>query len=114
MCLRKGYLPQFTEEVFRVTKVIRNHRPYRYELEDLMGEAIAGRFASEEVQKVIKDGDALWKIEKIIRPVRRHNRQQYLVKWRGFPAKFNSLVSAEDITKVAPERAPSPAPSEEL
>ena len=94
----KGYLPQFTEEVFKIVKVISNHRPYRYELEDLMGEAIEGRFASEELQKTIKDPDALWKIEKIIRSVRRHNHQYYLVKWRGFPAKFNSLVPVEDIT----------------
>lgn len=95
----KGYLPQFTEEIFKITKVIKNHRPYRYELEDLAGEAIVGRFASEELQKVIKDDDDVWKIEKIIRRVRRRNRLYYLVKWRGFPDKFNSLVPVEDIIR---------------
>jgi hypothetical protein len=96
----KGYLPQFTEEVFRITKVLTNHRPYRYELEDLMGDSIAGRFASEELQKTIKDPDNLWKIEKIIRRVIRQGKQHYLVKWRGFPTKFNSLVAVDDIVAL--------------
>ena len=96
----KGYLPQFTEEIFKVVKVISNHRPYRYELEDLMGEKIAGRFASEELQKTIKDPDNLWKIEKVIRKVKRRDGDHYYVKWRGFPTKFNSLVRAEDIVPL--------------
>ena len=96
----KGYLPQFTEEVFRVVKVISNHRPYRYEIEDLLGERIAGRFASEELQKTIKDLESIWKIEKVIRKVKRRNGVFYLVKWRGFPTKFNSLVSEDDIVPL--------------
>ena len=42
---------------------------YRYELEDLAGEKIAGRFAPEELQKTIKDETGVWKIEKVIRKV---------------------------------------------
>ena len=59
----KGYLPNFTEEVFRILNVIGNHAPYRYELEDMLGEEIEGRFAPEEIQKIIKTDD-MWKIEK--------------------------------------------------
>ena len=50
----KGYLPNFTEEVFKIVKVIDNHRPYRYELEDMAGEKIVGRFAPEEDTKEYK------------------------------------------------------------
>ena len=114
----KGYLPQFTEEVFKISRRIDNHRPYRYELEDMAGEDIEGRFASEEIQKIIKADDEIWKIEKIIRKIDRHGEQLYLVKWRGFPDKFNSYVRAEDIihlpTSIELGRPASPAPSEEF
>ena len=53
----KGYLPNFTEEVFKIRKVISNHTPHRYELEDMAGEVIKGRFAPEELQKTIKGDD---------------------------------------------------------
>jgi hypothetical protein len=95
----KGYLPNFTEEVFKISKVISNHSPHRYELEDLAGEQIKGRFAPEELQETIKEGD-IWKILRIIRRVKRPRGIFYLVKWRGFPDKFNSLVSEEDIINL--------------
>jgi hypothetical protein len=95
----KGYLPNFTEEVFKIAKVISNHTPHRYHLEDLAGEPIKGRFAPEEIQETIKEGN-VWKIERVIRRVKRPAGAFYLVKWRGFPDKFNSLVSEEDIIKL--------------
>ena len=93
----KGYLPNYTEEIFRVANVISNHPPYRYELEDLDGENIKGRFAPQEIQKVIKRDDDLWKIERIIRTVKRKDGKHHFVKWRGFPDKFNSFVAENDI-----------------
>ena len=97
----KGYLPNFTEEVFKVAKVITNHTPHRYELEDMAGEKIVGRFAPEEIQKSIKGDDDMWKIEKVIRKVKRRGEDYYFVKWRGFPDKFNSLVKSTDIVQLA-------------
>ena len=97
----KGYLPQFTEEVFKISKVFKNHRPYRYEIQDMMGEDIGGKFASEELQKTIKDDQDMWKIDKIIKTVRKPRGIFYLVQWRGFPEKFNSLVNAKDIIKLS-------------
>ena len=96
----KGYLPNFTEEIFKITKVISNHTPHRYELEDLAGEAIEGRFAPEEIQKTIKDPDKMWYIERVIRRVRRADGVNYFVKWKGFPDKFNSFVHERDIVDL--------------
>ena len=97
----KGYLPNYTEEVFKIVKVISNHTPHRYELEDMAGEAIVGRFAPDEIQKVIKDPDSMWKIDRIIRRVKRRDGINYFVKWRGFPDKFNSFVHERDIIQLA-------------
>ena len=44
----KGYESNFTEEIFKITKVIRGD-PTVYEIEDLEGELIIGKFYEEEL-----------------------------------------------------------------
>lgn len=84
----KGYLPSFSEEIFKVMSVHRGN-PTRYSLEDLLAEKIEGKFAPDELTRVRKDINGVWKVEKII--YSRNGR--HFVKWSGFPAKFNSWVS---------------------
>jgi hypothetical protein len=92
----KGYLPNYTHEVFKVSRII-HLKPLRYELRDLAGETITGTFLAGELQKVIKTKDASWKIERVIR---RDAKRGFLVKWLGFPDKFNSFVSEDDIVRL--------------
>jgi hypothetical protein len=66
----------------------------------MAGESIVGKFAPEEIQKTIKDPDSMWKIERVIRRVKRVNGVNYYVKWRGFPDKFNSFVHERDIIQL--------------
>lgn len=85
----KGYLPNYTEEVFRVKKVRYNTKPTSYVIEDLMGEEINGTFDATEIKRVGKSDD-IWRVEKIIK---RDVTGRAYVKWYGFPQKFNSWVS---------------------
>jgi transposase InsO family protein len=84
----KGYLPNYTEEVFKVRKV-HKRLPYRYELADLLGENIEGKFVADELSVVSKNENDMWKIEKVLK---RDQNGRYFVKWLGFPEKFNSWV----------------------
>ena len=64
--LLKGYAPNWSEEVFVVSK-IKNTVPWTYVVSDLTGEEITGSFYKEELQnknqekfrieKVLKKGD---------------------------------------------------------
>ena len=96
---RKGYLPQWTEEIFVVDRVIRR-QPTVYAVKDFDGEEVAGTFYAEELQKIgKKETDALYKIEHIVRSRKRKDgTKEYLVKWYGYPAKFNSWVA--DVVKL--------------
>lgn len=96
---RKGYLPRWTEEVFVIQTVI-PRRPFVYAIQDLEGESVSGTFYREELQKIPpKDTQALYKIEKIVRSrKRRDGTKEYLVKWYGYPSKFNSWVT--DVVKT--------------
>jgi transposase InsO family protein len=89
----KGYLPNYTEEVFKIVKVYQR-RPYQYELADLMDEKIDGKFVAEELTPVRKDADSVWKIEKVLK---RDRGGRYFVKWLGFPSKFNSWLDSIEI-----------------
>ena len=49
----KGYLPNFTEEVFKVTQVIKKHgKPTQYKVTDYNGHELEGAFYAAEIQKI--------------------------------------------------------------
>ncbi len=85
----KGYLPNWSEEIFKIKKRLPLNVP-AYELQDLKGEAVEGLFYEEKLQKVLQD--KYW-IEKVIK----RGKTKSLVKWYGYSDKFNTWVSNKDI-----------------
>ena len=90
----KGYLPNFSKEIFTISKQIPRDPPV-YKLKDLDGEELKGTFYEKELQKIIKEDD-VYEIEKILKKRGRGNNVHYLVKWLGYPNKFNSWVPASE------------------
>ncbi|GFR21963.1 uncharacterized transposon-derived protein F54H12.3 [Trichonephila clavata] len=88
---RRGYLPGWSDEVFRVKKVYFSH-PTTFELQDLKSEAIKGRFYAEELQKISKRSDDYWRIEKVLKTKGIGRKKEYYVKWQGFDERFNPWV----------------------
>jgi hypothetical protein len=88
---KKGYLPSWTDEIFTVTRCIPTDPP-TYAVCDYGGENIEGKFYAEELQKVIKKDDDVYKIEKVLMRRKKGGNIQYFVKWLGYPNKFNSWV----------------------
>ena len=84
----KGYLPNFSKEIFTVSMQIPRD-PSVYKLKDYDGEGLKGTFYEKELQKVIK-GDDVYEVEKVLKKRGRGKNVQYLVKWLGYPNKFNS------------------------
>ena len=59
----KGYLPNFSKEIFTVSQQIPRDPPV-YKLKDYGQEELSGTFYNEELQKVIKEDD-VYEVEKI-------------------------------------------------
>jgi len=88
---RKGYLGQWTEEIFEIAARLPTV-PVTYELRDLAGETIKGRFYEAEIQKILKSDDERFDVDRILKTRKRNGKIQYLVSWKGYPSKFNSWV----------------------
>ena len=94
----KGYGANFTEELFRVSKVVRGD-PNVYELCDLDGEPIIGKFYEEELSRVDKK-DVVYRVEKILTRKTVKGKQMVLVKWLGYDSKHNSWIPESNIQNV--------------
>jgi len=88
----KGFTPNWTEEVFTVSKIKRT-KPVTYIITDLNDEEIQGTFYEQELQKTLQD---VYRIEKIVKK----DKTRSLVKWKGYPECFNSWVDNKDLIKI--------------
>ena len=94
---KKGYLPNWTAQLFTVEKCIETKHP-AYLVKDDHGEILEGTFYAEEIQKVIKQDD-VYKILSVLKKRRKRRRVQYLVKWFGYPESVNNWIFKQDLQK---------------
>lgn len=97
---QKGYESNWSDEIFIVSSVIDRSPLVVYKLKDLKQEDIVGTFYEKELQKVSYDPTSNYKIDKIIRSRYSGNRKQVLVKWKGYPDKFNSWVLFSELNAI--------------
>ena len=87
---RKGYLPNFTEEVFIIAEVLKTN-PVTYKIKDMNNEVIIGSFYEQEM---VKYKSELYEVEKILK----RNKGKLLVKWKGY--KTTSWINEKDLTEI--------------
>jgi hypothetical protein len=92
----KGYFPNYSDEIFKIKKVIRGN-PNVYRLVDLLDEEIDGRFYEEELQDVIYSSETVFRVKKIVTTRYRNGVKEALVEWRGYSPKFNSWIPYKNI-----------------
>ena len=85
----KGYTPNWSSEVFVVSK-IKNTVPWTYIINDLNGEEIIGTFYEKELQKT---NQKEFRIEKVIK----RKGDKLYVKWKGYDSSFNSWIVKKDL-----------------
>lgn len=87
----KGYLPNWTDEVFTIYKRFPSIPP-TYILRDLKSANVKGRFYEEELQKVFKESHDFWRVERVLKSRGAGVNKEYYVKWMGFDQRYNSWV----------------------
>jgi len=88
----KGFTPNWTEEVFTISKIQRTNA-VTYKITDLNDEEIQRTFYEQELQKTSQE---VHRIEKIVKK----GKTRSLVKWKGYPGSFNSWVDNKGLIKL--------------
>ena len=104
----KGYLPGWTEEVFLVHRVVPGPVP-TYKIREWDDTPVQGTFYDADLQKVHVFDQALFRIEKVLK----RQKDRWLVKWKGWPDKYNSWIARGDVTSLrSPKRQRQPKTKE--
>ena len=85
----KGYTPNWSEEVFIVSK-IKNTVLWTYVVSDLNGEEITGRFYEKELQEASQEK---CRIEKVLK----RKGDKLYVQWKGYDNCFNSWIDKKNL-----------------
>jgi transposase InsO family protein len=96
----KGYLPNWTDEVFIIEKRYLTHPKRVYKLKDIQGEVVSGTFYEDELQEVEKDlHTGAYEVERVIdqRLNEETSENEILVKWKGWPDKFNEWILESEL-----------------
>ena len=93
----KGYTNNWTREIFIINKQIINQQP-TYEIKDLNGEIILGKFYEKEIQKIFINKEKDYEIDQIIKTRIKNKQKEYFVSWRGYPESFDSWVKEKNFT----------------
>ena len=91
---QRSHDEKWTREIFLVRQAFSRLGIRKYRLTDLDSEDITGSFHEAELQKVSYSKDVEYEIEQVIR----ERGTQSLVKWKGWPKKFNSWIPSKDVT----------------
>lgn len=97
---QKGYESNWSDEIFIISSIIDRSPWIVYTITDLQNEPIVGTFYERELQKVTYNPTSQYKIDKIIGTRYSGNRKEVLVKWRGYPDKFNSWILASSLQEI--------------
>ena len=96
----RGYYEDFTREYFKINQVLLNLPVPRYKLEDIMGEQIRGSFFEDELILFNPPADMEYQIEKVVKERGSGRNKQFLVKYIGWPDKFNEWKSERELIQL--------------
>ena len=91
----KGYDKNWSTEIFFIDQV-KQTSPVTFTLRDQLGEKIVGSYYQHELQKVAMP--ETFEIEEILKTRKDKGKIQYLVKYKGYPQKFNQWISKSQMT----------------
>lgn len=90
----KGYLPNFTDELFKIAKVSPTNPP-SYRIVDLEDNRIESVFYEQEL--VLTTKDTTYRIAEVIKTRVKKGIKELYVRWVGYSDKHNSWIKETDL-----------------
>ena len=95
---QREYDERWSRELFVVNQRFMSDNIPQYFLKDYAGELVSGTFYSNQLKKAHEQTNYL--VEKVLRRRTRRGQKELLVRWRGWPTKYDSWISAEDVSAL--------------
>ena len=93
----RAYDENWTHELFIIVDRESQQGIPKYTLKDWDNELIDGKFYEEEIKKVSVNDNTEFKIEKLIKRKTQSKQKGYIVRWLGWPKKYDSWVSEKEV-----------------
>ena len=97
----REYSERWSREIFSIIDRKYNQNVPMYQIKDYNNEIIKSFFYQPELQKAYIDADVVYKIDKILKKRKRSGVQELLVKWKGWPDKFNSWIPETNLEDIS-------------
>ena len=94
----KGYLSNWTEEVFSIAQRLRRIPPV-YRLKEY-GTILETTFYERELQRVNQPESNMFRIEKILKLRGKGKDEEYLVRWSGWPSKYDQWLPVSSLKRL--------------
>ena len=95
---QREYDERWSRELFVInTRFMRDNVP-QYGLKDYAGEMVSGTFYQNQLKKAYEQ--AMYLVEKVLKTRKRGGQKEMLVRWRGWPSKYDSWVGEDDVSSL--------------
>ena len=95
---QREYDERWSRELFVVNQRFMSDSIPQYRLKDYAGEVVSGVFYQEQLKKAYDQDRYL--VETVLRSRKRRGQKQLLVRWRGWPSKYDSWVDETDVSAL--------------
>jgi hypothetical protein len=106
--IRKAFQRYYSEHWTNELFIIKKREMYQnipiYTLTDYSGEDILGTFYEKELQKVYINENTTFNIEKVMKTRTKNGKKESLIRWMGWPDKYNSWIPTKDIVKYKTDK----------
>ena len=96
---QRDYQQKWTTELFKISERFMKENIPLYKVVDLNDSPITGSFYEFELSKVSKLFE-YFKVQSILKTRNRKGKKEHLIKWQGYPDRFNSWVLASDVKGI--------------
>ena len=109
----RAYTEKWTHEIYTITERESKQGIALYSIKAWDNEVIEGKFYNNELQKVSAETEIEYNIEKVVKKQSKKGKEGYIVKWYGWPERYNSWVPKSDVKDTTfatplPKNRPKP------
>lgn len=95
---QREYDERWSRELFVINKRFMRESIPQYQLKDYAGEIVIGTFCQNQLKKAYEQD--IYLLERVLRTRTRGGQKQYLVRWKGWPPKYDTWIGEEDFKSL--------------